>query len=193
MKKYYSEHPELFAERRIYSVEELVVPQKQAPLAAVKERLVKTKDLNNLAAWLKSQNAEVTGTRGVRAAEQLPLPWLGEMHKMKEGEIRVFENGERLNIVRLVAARSAPVDEAAATPRIQQYLFNRSLSETVAKDVKRLRDKSNVDYMGEFANRPAEPKTAPAPEPFQPAPAEPAQQPSGPANPNFEKGLRGLR
>src|SRR3954468_7809815 len=188
-KKYYAEHPELFAERRIYSIEELVVPQKQVAVDSVKAQVAKTKDLAQVAAWLKAQKVEVGATRGVRAAEQIPMTWVGEINKMKEGEVRVFENGERLNIVRLVAARSAPVDEKVATPRIQQYLFNRQLSDSLVKTAKQLRDKSNIEYMGEFANAPAAPKAAPAPEAFQPAPAETAPL----ETPNFEKGLRGLR
>jgi EpsD family peptidyl-prolyl cis-trans isomerase len=190
VKSFYAEHPELFSGRRIYSIEELTVPQKQAPLTTVKDRLVKSKDLGELAAWLKSQKAEVSGTRGVRAAEQLPMVWLAEMHKMKEGEMRVFENGDRLNIVRLAAVRAAPVDEATASPRIQQYLVTRRLREEMQKDIRQLREKSNIEYAGEFASPPPQAKTAPAPEPFQPAPAEPTQQPPAP---NFEKGIRGLR
>ena len=190
VKKYYGEHPELFADRRIFSIEELVT-SKKVSIAAVKERVTKTKDLSDLAAWIKSQNAPVSAQRGVRAAEQIPLPWLSEMQKMKEGEVHVFENGERLNIVRLVAVRSAPVDEATATPRIQQFVFNRRFTDAIAKDINDLRQKSNIEYMGEFANCLPETKTAPAPEPFQP-PVETPQQPAE-GTPNFEKGLRGLR
>src|SRR6185295_12860628 len=118
------EHPELFSQRRLFSIEELIVAHKEESVAAgIKQRATKAKDLTEIAAWLKTQQVEAAGQRGVRAAEQIPLPWLAEMQQMKDGEIRVFENGERLNVVRVAASRPAPVDEATATPVIQQFIF----------------------------------------------------------------------
>ena len=132
----------------------------------------------------------MAANRGVRAAENIPLPWLAEMQKMKDGEIRVFENGERLNIIRVVATRSAPVDEAAATPVIQQFLFNQRLTEAVGKEVQSLRGKSNIEYMGEFSAKAkdAAAKAKAAPEPFQ----KPAAEPAPSSSPGFDKGIRGL-
>jgi hypothetical protein len=186
VQQYYADHPQLFAERRLYSLEELIVSPKGISPAAVKDRVGRTRDLGEIAAWLKSENAEVSGNRGVRAAEQLPLPWLAELHKTKEGDVRVFENGGRLHVVRVAATRAVPVDEATARPRIEQFLFNRRLSEAVAKEIQHLRDKSNIEYMGEFARSSSEEKPATEPEAFQPQSA-----PS--ATPDFEKGIRGLR
>jgi len=185
VKKYYADHPELFAERRVYSLEELIISPKEVSPEAVRERASKAKDLPELAAWLKSHNADVSGTRGVRAAEQLPLPWLAEMRGMKDGEMRVFQNGDRLHVVRVAASRSAPVDEATAAPRIEQFLFNRRVGELIAKEMKHLRETSNIEYLGEFAAGGKPEKAAAA--------AEPVETPGPAARPNFEKGIRGLR
>jgi EpsD family peptidyl-prolyl cis-trans isomerase len=185
VKKYYAENRELFAERRIFSVEELIVLPKGVPVDAVKAQAAKAKDLPQLAAWLRSQKAEVAARRGVRAAEQMPMAWLPQMQSMKDGQVAVFESGDRLNVVRVVTTRAAAVDEATARPRIEQFLFNRRLNELLASEIKHLREKSNIEYMGEFAEAPKT-KTQPEPEAFEPEPAAPAA-------PNFEKGIRGLR
>ena len=186
VQQYYADHPELFAERRLYSLEELIVSPKGISPAAVKDRVGKVTDLGEIASWLKSENAEVSGNRGVRAAEQLPLPWLAELHKTREGDVRVFENGGRLHVVRVAATRAVPVDEATARPRIEQFLANRRLTEAVAKEIQHLREKSNIEYMGEFAGASSEEGPATEPEAFQP-------QPPPSATPDFEKGIRGLR
>jgi hypothetical protein len=109
---------------------------------------------------------------------------------MKDGEMRVFENGERLNVIRVAASRPAPVDEAAATPFIQQFIFNQRLNETIGKQIQGLRDKSNIEYMGEFTGKAkdAAAKAKPAPEPFQ----KPAAEPVPVNSPDFDKGIRGL-
>ena len=190
VKKYYAEHPELFSQRRLFNIEELVVASSGPVAAGIKQRAAKAKDLQEIAAWLKTQNTEASAQRGVRAAEQIPLPWLAEMQKMKDGEIRVFENGERLNVVRVAASRSAPVEETAATPYIQQFIFNQRLNETIGKQIQSLRDKSNIEYMGEFSGKAkdAAPKAKAAPEPFQ----KPAAEPVPSNSPGFDKGIRGL-
>ncbi len=185
VKKYYAEHPELFAERRIYNIEEVTIVD--GDTAGAKQQAGKTRDLAELANWLKSQNVKFTANRGVRAAEQLPLEWLPQLHKLKDGETRTFEAGDRLTVLRVVATRSAPVDEAAAAKRIEQFLFNRRLTEAMRDELKHLREKSNIEYAGEFAGG-AKPK--PEPETFQPEQPEPAAAPAGP---NFEKAIRGLR
>ena len=191
VKKYYAEHPALFSQRRLFNIEELAVAPKEEPVAAgLKQRAAKAKDLVEIATWLKTQKAEVAANRGVRAAENIPLPWLAELHKMKDGEIRVFENGENLNVLRVVATRSAPVDEATATPVIQQFLFNQRLTEAVRKDVQSLRGKSNIEYMGEFSGKAKDAgKEKAPPEPFQ----KPAAEPAPSNSPGFDKGIRGLR
>ena len=185
VKKYYAEHPELFSERRVYSLEEVTVVQEHA--TAAKQQAATTRDPGELAAWLKSQNMRFAQNRGVRAAEQIPMEWLRDMQKMKEGDTRIFESGGHLTMLRVLAVRPAPLDESTAAPRIEQFLFNRKLREAIAAELKHLREKSNIEYTGEFA-RVAGPPGA-EPEVFQPAQAESS---AGTA-PNFEKGIRGLR
>jgi EpsD family peptidyl-prolyl cis-trans isomerase len=176
VKRYFADNPALFAERRIFGVEEINLSPRSAP-AAFSDRVTRAADLREVASWLKSQNISFGESRGVRAAEQLPLDWLPRMQGMKAGEMQVFESGDRLYVVRLAAAQPAPVDEATARPRIQQFLSNRRLSEAISQAVKNMREKSNIEYMGEFAAGTA----------GEAASAQPVE----PVDP-IEKGIRGL-
>lgn len=54
-------------------------------------------------------------------------------------------------VFRLVASQSAPIVEAAATPRIQQFLFNQQAAKAMVAEIKALRDKADISYQGEFA------------------------------------------
>lgn len=182
-KKYYVEHPELFAERRIYRIEELNAIGVHAGLNDLRARASKVGDLHELAASLKAKKKEVALHRGVRTAEQMPLAWLPTLHKMKDGDTHVFESGEGVSVVRVLEARSAPVDESTALPRIQQFLFNQQVRGAVAGEMKDLRQKSNIEYEGEFRRTAAAAKDKPPV--FQSAGNETAA--------GFEKGLKGLR
>ena len=150
-KKYYLEHPELFSERRVYSIEEVSMPAKEGLGAMLREQVAKSRSLQDVANWLKAQSMPFTPNSGVRAAEQLPLELLPQMQTMKDGEMRVFEVANAVQVVRVAASKSAPVDVERATPRIQQFLFNQRSTEAITKDVKLLKEKAKVEYVGEFA------------------------------------------
>jgi EpsD family peptidyl-prolyl cis-trans isomerase len=195
VKKYYAEHPELFSQRRLYSIEEISFPAAEGLAARVKEQVAKTRNLQDIANWLKAQGIQFTANRGARSAEQLPLALVPQIQSMKDGEIRLIEAPGGLQVLRLAASQSAPVDEEKATPAIQQFLFNRQLPEAMAKEMKQLKAKAKVEYVGEFAASAAEgeakAKAAAAnaqagTESRQAGKA--AQQPS----PDLEKGVRSL-
>lgn len=156
VKKYYAEHPELFSQRRVYSIEEISLPAKEGLAAKLREQVAKTRALQDIAAWLKSQGIQFTTNSGVRAAEQLPLEYLPQMQTMKDGDIRVSEAVGGLQVIRVAASKAAPVDEARATPRIQQFLFNQRSTAAIAKDMKQLKEKAKIEYIGEFAASAAE-------------------------------------
>lgn len=155
VKKYYADHPLLFTQRRIFLLEELVVAPKEGLAAGLREQVAKARSMKDIAAWLKSQDAKFAANRATRAAEQIEMEQLPKLQAMKDGEIRVFEVGGRLNVLHVVTTKAAPVDEAAATPRIQQFLFNERSREAVVREIKRVKDQSKIVYLGEFASEAA--------------------------------------
>jgi EpsD family peptidyl-prolyl cis-trans isomerase len=155
VKKYFVEHPELFSQRRVFNIEEITVQTKEGLAAKLREQIAKARSLQDIAAWLKSQEIQFAANSGVRAAEQLPLAYLPQIQTMKDGEMRVFETGN-LQVLRVAASKAVPVTEEQASPRIQQFLFSQRSTEAVIKDMKQLKEKAKVEYVGEFAASAAE-------------------------------------
>lgn len=151
VKKYYAEHPELFAQRRLYNLEDIAVTPKEGIAAGLREQVAKARSMQDIAAWLKSQGAQFVPNRGVRAAEQLSMEALPNLQTMKDGEIRLFESGKSLNVIRVVASKNEPVDEATAATRIEQFLFNQRASEALATEMKQIKSQAKIEYVGEFA------------------------------------------
>lgn len=150
--KYYSEHPELFAQRRLFELEEFVFVAKGEVAAGLREQSSKARSMQQIADWLKSQGVKFVANRGVRAAEQISLENLPKVQAMKQGEIQLFEaGGGRFQVIRVVASKADPVDEATATPRIRQFLFKRRSSEVIAKEMKQIKEQAKIEYVGEFA------------------------------------------
>jgi EpsD family peptidyl-prolyl cis-trans isomerase len=157
---YYRKHPELFAQRRVFSLEELNFVGSDDVAGGVREQVSRSRSMKEVAEWLQSRGIAFTGNRNVLAAEEIPLEILPKLQLMKQGETQLFgAGGTRFRVIRVVAFQAAPVDEAAAAPRIRQFLFNRNSAELIAQKSKELRTSAKIEYFGEFAERAAEGET----------------------------------
>lgn len=154
---YYRRHPELFAERRVFSLEEINFVANSDVAAGAREQVSRSRSLKDVAEWLQSRGVAFAANRSMLPAEEIPLEILPKVQLMKQGEMQLFAtDGTRFRVIRVVAFQAAPVDEAAAAPRIRQFLFNRNAADLIAKQTKELRSAAKIDYLGEFAERPAE-------------------------------------
>lgn len=152
VQKYYREHPELFAQRRLFNLEELAFAAKGDVVRGVREHLSQARSMQEIVDWLQSQGVKFAVNRGVRAAEQIPLEILPKLQAMKEGQNQLFEAGsDRFQVIRLVAYKAEPIDEASATPLIQQFLLNRRSQELIVKEMKKIKEQAKIEYVGEFA------------------------------------------
>ncbi len=155
VKQYFKDQPALFSERRVYNLQEIVIPKASIKpevnvLADLRAQVAAGKPIEESAAWLKSKDIPFGGGRATRPAEQIPLELLGQLHSLKDGQSVVLEAPQGITLVRVVSSQLAPISEAEALPRIEQFLANRAATEAVATDLKKLRAAAKIAYMGEF-------------------------------------------
>lgn len=200
VKNYYSEHPELFAERRIYRLQELTLGKNEDLLPALRERISTSKNMEDVAVWLKARNVPFKVGGGVRAAEQIPLEILPKIHALKNGQIGLIQANEGYLVVRVAGSETQPVDEGQAGPRILTFLTNQRGTEAIQREMKSLREKAKVEYLGEFAGGvPTKPEPPPPPKPaappkrVEPTTPKPSGTPAVVDNKLIEKGVSGLK
>ena len=193
VKKYYVANPALFSERRVYALQEITVPSTAGMFNQLRDLAAAAKSMEDIVAALRTRNIQFNAGSATRAAEQLPLEVLPKIHALKDGQITVIEVAGNSTVVRLMSSQSAPVPEATALPRIQLFLANQRAGEAAARDIKRLKEKANITYAGDFAG--SAPGVVPAGPSTPAAAATPAAPATGapPADNHFEKGLRGLK
>lgn len=150
-KKYYAEHPQLFAERRIYNIQEIIVPAAAGLADQLRALLNDGKSMEVIAGWLKDKDIKFAAGAATRPAEQIPLELLPKIHPLQVGQGLLVESPQSITIMRLAAAQSAPVSEDAALPRIQQFLGNQRATEAAKEELKVLKAKAKITYMGEFS------------------------------------------
>lgn len=151
VKSYYDKHPELFSERRIYSLREVLIANAPGLAARVSEKTAKIKSLEELVAWLKSEKIRYAANAVVKPAEQLPLDVLGRFFAMKDGEVKVLDTPRAVVVLQRVNSRLDPIDQARARPAIEQFLGNEQRREVSAAEIKRLKAVAKIEYLGEFA------------------------------------------
>lgn len=162
--EFYSRRPELFSERRVYSLQEMTITGNPGELLPkLQEQMAKAKTLADVAAWLKSQNIPFGGNATTKAAEQLPLELLPRFHQMKDGQIGVVPSKDGILVVQVLASQTAPMDQKAATPFIEQFLMNQKRIEASNRELKQLREQAKIEYLGEFAKTEAAPQAAATP------------------------------
>jgi EpsD family peptidyl-prolyl cis-trans isomerase len=87
---FYSANPELFAERRIYSIRRLSVPGARGREAQLAAR-VASGDRAGLEGWLAREGIAFQARETTEPAEALPLALLARLHTMKDGEAVVVD------------------------------------------------------------------------------------------------------
>ena len=177
--KFYDEHPELFAQRRIYKLQEIVIPAKDAPAEEIRQVATNSKSMEEIVGWLKDKNIQHRTAGATRAAEQISLAMLSQIASMKDGETKVIETPEALTVVHLVSSEVSPVDREVAMQRIPRFLANEQAKEIINEDLERLKATAKIEYLNDFQSMAKQ------------APAEPVEtsNKSEPESVNVEKGI----
>lgn len=151
--KYFNDNPALFAERRVYRLQEWLIEATPAQLDAVREKAQSGKALNELTDYLRAHSIKFDFNQAVRPAEQLPLDSLASFSKMKDGETLLIDKPNGLLVIAVANSRLEPVELARAKPAIEQFLLNEQKRRIIADDIKALRAASAIRYLGSFAHQ----------------------------------------
>lgn len=148
---YYVRNPALFSERRIYRLQEVSIPVTPENSESVKAKLAGIRNMQELAEWLKSVSIPARATQSVKAAEQLPLEILPQLHALKDGKALTLASPNSLNIFYLVGSQTQPISKEQAAPAIERFLLTARKRDLAQAEIKKLRESAKLEYMGEFA------------------------------------------
>ena len=192
IKKYYDDKPELFRERRVYSIQEIAIEARPDQVQELRDQLGTAKSINEFVDYLKAAGLRFSGNQAVRSAEQLPFNTLDAMSKRKDGQAMVVPSPTGVQVIVLAGSRVQPASEEQSRPAIEQYLLNERKRKLVEEDMKALRAAAKIEFVGKFAQSAASaPAAAPAAAPgtaTNPA-TNPATSPATSPTPAASAGL----
>jgi len=160
---YFNKHPELFAKRKIYRLQELSIKAPQDKFDAIRAQLNASKTLDDFAAWLKKEGLPVKAAQGVKPAEQLPQAMLPKLSTMPDGQAIVMNAPEGLLVVVLADSMVQPVTLEQAKPSIVRVLQTQARQKAAKAELDALKAAAKIEYVGEFADAGKEAAAAAAP------------------------------
>lgn len=161
LREYYDQHPELFAERRIYQfrqmelVDGLSVEQVEGWRRA-------HHDVAELEATLTKEKKLKQALNRTLAAEELPLDFVLSAQSMQPGQSAIMKAGASLSIMALQNVTEDPVTLLQAAPHIARFLANQRERLVIGDEITRLRQVSRIDRLNTPAERPAAVASGPA-------------------------------
>lgn len=174
---YYDQHPELFADRRLYQLRMFVVPA-GALDTPLKQALDEARTPQQVRAALLRRQVVFEDSEVERAAEQLPPEVLTRLTGMQRGDVLLLGQGDDRHLYQLIGTSPAPVSFAAARDGIRQYLHDTQRERRLADGLSTLRKDARIDYLN-----PSDESDA--------APSAPAARPL-PSTARFETSLHAL-
>ena len=162
IRQYYAAKPLLFAQRRIFDLREVNIEATPQQLQQLQSKLAAARNADELSAMLRTAGLRHEVRQSSTAPESLPMAIVDRVASLGPGQSLVLTAPGGAKVVYLVEARPAPLDEAAATPRIERFLVNERKRQVFEQDIKALRAKAQIEYVGAFAQAPADAASSPA-------------------------------
>lgn len=167
IRKYFDDHPDLFAQRRLYSLTDIAFKSDDKLIAPLKDMAAANKSMQDIAQYLKDNNAVFEAHNYNSAAEQLPLDLLPSIAKLSDGQTAVIPAGQVVHVINVIKSKQEPVTFEVASPQIQKYLAAERRQQLILAEIKSLKDTAKVEYLGEYSAD--KPEAAPVAKPVAPA------------------------
>ncbi len=169
---YFGSHPELFAKRKVYRLQEISIKAPEDKHQAIRAQLTASKSLNDFAAWLKAENLPAKAAQGVKLAEQLPQAILPKLSDMPNGQAMIVNAPDGLLVIVLADSQLQPVTLEQAKPAIARLLQTQARQKAAKAELDALKAAAKIEYVGEFVGADKEepvpeavaPKEKPAPD-----------------------------
>lgn len=142
--RYYADHPGLFAERKLYRLREITLPNDAPALAETQARLQRKDNLADVLTWLSQKGGSFTDRSVMRGAEQLPIEVADRLFKVKPGETIAFRLPDGLVIYEMQSSEAAPIGWQDAPPLIRTHLKKRLEAASFNEALQRLRSAAKI-------------------------------------------------
>ena len=148
--EYYNQHPDFFANRKVYALQEVVINGKPANEAEIKAKLAGGIKLKDFLSWLEEKKIP-NSTRELSASSDQIREVLA--HKFKDaqaGQAIILDDAKQLTAIFINSVQAEPVTLAQASTTIKKRLFNMKMSGAMESKIKQLNDQAKIEYVAPY-------------------------------------------
>ena len=149
--RYYASRPEVFAQRRLYTIQEFAVEASPAQAAGLPALAQRARGADEVERLLNDASLKHRSRRFVQAAEDVPAIVLEPLSKLDRGQSLAVIQGVAPRVFTVLDVLGAPIERRQAADSIAAYLSNERKRQLVAPAMKALRDAAQLSYQGAFA------------------------------------------
>lgn len=149
--RYYDAHPELFAKRRRYTLQETVLKMPADKVAGLKAQVEQQPSPEAINKLLNDSGLPHSSRNSTQWAESLPMDLLAQLAYLKVGQSLAVPRPEGMAVLTVLDAEEVPLSRGQANNAIQAALLSNARRELVRKEMETLRQKAKVIRMGSFA------------------------------------------
>lgn len=150
MREYYDSHPELYARRVVFKVEQ-VKTGPEVELEAIEEAAERMEGAAEVVAWLAGQGADPEVRMTTLPSDQVPPELRERLQSLEPGQAVLLRQGDQVFLNYLVEATPMPVSFDRARPAIERGLSEQRRRERVREEIDRLRASAQIAYLGDLA------------------------------------------
>ena len=161
--RYYDAHPELFAQRHQYALQETVIQATAEQAQPIMDSLAGLSSVESVNRLVADSGLPHSSRHSVQWAEALSMDLLPRLASLKNGQSISVYRPDGLVILTLLHSDLAPVTRGIAGRAIQSALLAASKREVVKKGMATLRQGAKIERKGSFAQQPALGSAASAP------------------------------
>ena len=144
--EYYQLHPEYFAQRKQFDMQQLVISSKdfsnelnRAVDAAV--------SLDEVELWLNQHNIGYRRGQLSRSITDLPEYLVQKFNGLHKGQLIIINEGDNTILSSITDIMESPVSAESAASQIEQYLNSKKAKEAVEQEIKHLRSSAKIEYL----------------------------------------------
>jgi peptidyl-prolyl cis-trans isomerase C len=147
---YFQGHPEFFAKRKQFDLQQLVIANKDYS-DALKAYTNSAKSLDEIAAWMDRYNVRYTRSQATRTTADLPPQVVAKLLALPKEQIFLVEEGDNKMLNMLTDIKDSPVTAVNAAPQIEQFLINKKNKDAVEVEIAHLRSLAKIEYLNASA------------------------------------------
>ena len=147
---YFQSHPEFFAKRKQFDLQQLVIANKDYS-DALKAFTNSAKSLDEIAAWMDRYNVRYTRSQATRTTADLPPQVVAKLLALPKEQIFLVEEGDNKMLNMLTDIKDSPVTAVNAAPQIEQFLINKKNKDAVEVEIAHLRSLAKIEYLNASA------------------------------------------